>query len=181
MTKRRVGLVHCITGPGKGKTSAAVGMLVRALGHGWKVCYCSFHKDPRRWGYGEFKTLQRLGVPCHVLVPDHEHFHASKRRGEIARESDDAFRRVVREVFPQSYDLVVLDEALVSVRDGYASIGELEGLIRAKPRRTELVLTGRMNGPIAVRLERLADYVSCIDKRKHPYDRGIRGREGIEF
>ncbi|GET35216.1 cob(I)yrinic acid a,c-diamide adenosyltransferase [Prolixibacter bellariivorans] len=176
MTKRR--LIHIYTGEGKGKTTAAVGLATRALGHGLSVCYISFHKDPEVYGYTEIKSLQKLGAEVYSFAKGHP---GCCRR--IPREAliDDAIRgmeHVEKMVASETFDLVIVDELNIAVRDHFIEEERVLKLIKNKPDSVELVLTGR--GATEAVME-AADYVSYIRKIKHPYDEGITSRKGIEF
>jgi cob(I)alamin adenosyltransferase len=172
------GLIHIYTGDGKGKTTSAIGLSTRALGHGQKVCYCSFHKDPEKYGYNEMQSLRKLGADVFNFAKGHPHLNKNLDENTIRRETHEAVAKVKNEFFAAGYDLMILDEINISVRDGYLEEELLLDLIRCKPAVLELVLTGR--GAMDAVME-LADYVSEIKKIKHPYDRNISSREGIEY
>jgi cob(I)alamin adenosyltransferase len=172
------GLIHVYTGDGKGKTTSAIGLATRALGHGLKVCYCSFHKEPEKYGYNEMQSLSRLGAEVLNFAKGHPHLNKSLDENTIRLEVHEAVDWVRESLYPYSYDLMVLDEILISVRDGYMEEEVLLELIRSKPVGLELVLTGRGATESVVEL---ADYVSEVKKIKHPFDRKIRSRKGIEY
>jgi cob(I)alamin adenosyltransferase len=175
---KKNGLIHVYTGDGKGKTTSAIGLAVRALGHQQKVCYCSFHKDPEKYGYNEMQCLRKLGADVFNFAKGHPHLNKKLDENVIRQEAHDGVAKVKAEFFPAGYDLLVLDEILISVRDNYFEEALLIELIRAKPQNLELVLTGRgATDDVIV----LADYVSHVKKIKHPYDHKIRSREGIEY
>lgn len=96
----------------------------------------------------------------------------------IRREAHDGVSKVIDEFFASNYDLIVLDEILISVRDGYLEEERLLDLIVTKPETVELVLTGR---GATEKVIALADYVSEVKCVKHPYEKGVQSREGIEF
>lgn len=176
MTKN--GLIHVYTGDGKGKTTSAIGLATRALGHGQRVCYCSFHKQPEKYGYNEMQSLKKLGATVLNFAKGHPHLNKSLDENVIRRETHEAVSHIQETLFAEGYDLMVLDEINISVRDGYLEEAQLLDLIKSKPENLELVLTGRGATPSVIEL---ADYVSEIRKIKHPYDRKIRSREGIEY
>jgi cob(I)alamin adenosyltransferase len=187
MVKR--GLIHIYTGDGKGKTTAAVGLAVRARGHGLRVVYLYFHKDPKRWGYGEHKILKRVGVDVFGFACRHPHFHPVRSLGysqfgstsngvNIRKECLKGLRFVKAAYKEKRYDVMILDEVNISVRDGFIKKGELLDIIKTKPAGLELVLTGR--GATKGMIE-AADLVSKIEKIKHPYDSGTRRRAGVEY
>jgi cob(I)alamin adenosyltransferase len=172
------GLVQIYTGDGKGKTTAAAGLALRARGHGLRVCYFYFHKDVKRWDYGEIKMLKKAGVEVRGFACKHPHFYKKTTAADMSAGCARALTFIQCAMSSGKYDLMILDEILVSVRDGFITEGQTASLIRSKPDRLELVLTGR---GATKRILQLADYVSEIKCVKHPYDSGLPARKGIEF
>jgi cob(I)alamin adenosyltransferase len=172
------GLIHLYTGDGKGKTTAAIGLAVRALGHGQKVCYCSFHKAPEKYGYNEMQSLCRLGAEVLNFAKGHPHLDRTLNDDQIRLEVYEAVDWIKESVYPMNYNLLILDEIIISVRDNYLEEKVLIELIRSKPKDLELVLTGRGATPAVAEQ---ADYLSFVQKIKHPYDSKIKSREGIEY
>ncbi len=173
-----LGLIHVYTGDGKGKTSSAVGLATRALGSGFRVCYCSFHKRPEKYGYTEIESLGRLGADISVFAKGHPHLDRSINENEIRREVAEAITYLRNLLKEKPVDLLILDEILISVRDRYLDEAVLLDFIKSKPPHTELVLTGR---GATEKVMELADYVTFCRKLKHPYDNGITSRRGIEY
>lgn len=169
------GLVQIFTGDGKGKTSAAIGAVIRALGHGLKVYIAFFMKGARP--SGEFHLLSRL--PGVTMASFGAGFVDPKnvKPGEkaAAQKGLDAAREAM---LSGNYDLVILDEVNVAVAFGLLDVDEVLKLIGEKPERVELILTGRRAD---TRLVQAADLVTECLKIKHPYDSGVVAREGIEF
>jgi len=174
----KTGLIHIYTGEGKGKTTASVGLAVRALGHGMKVCYAHFNKRPELYGYNEIQSLQKLGAIILGFTEGHWSFNPDVTRESSRVNVQNGLAQLATFIQNEKPDLLILDEILISVRDGILAEGELIEFIAQKPAHLELVLTGRgaSDGLIEV-----ADYVSYIQKVKHPFDRKIYSREGIEF
>jgi len=172
------GLVQIYTGNGKGKTTAAVGLAVRARGHNLRVCYIYFHKDSKRWNYGEHKILEKIGVSVFGFAKKHPHFYKDVKRGDISKECAKGLRFIKKIYREGRYDMLILDEINISVRDGFLNEDEVIDIVNRKPERLELILTGRgaTKGIIGK-----ADLVSKIDEMKHPYNAGLRRREGIEY
>ncbi|MFR9578651.1 MAG: cob(I)yrinic acid a,c-diamide adenosyltransferase [Rikenellaceae bacterium] len=171
------GLIHIYTGDGKGKTTSAIGLAVRALGGGFKVCYTSFHKRPERYGYTEMDSLRKLGATVLNFAKGHPKLDRSIDPELTKRETKQAITQIEELLKENSFDMLIMDEILISVRDNYISEECLVDFIHNKPDELELVLTGRgaTEGVIA-----LADYVSYIKKERHPFDRGIASRKGVE-
>ena len=171
------GLVLVYTGSGKGKTTAALGLALRAAGHGHKVFIIQFMKgDP---DYGELAAIRRhlgdhievvqSGLPTFV---DREDPSPEDRR--LAREGMDLARRILK---AGAHDLVILDEVNIALDYGLVNLQELlEGLANRAP-GVDVVLTGR-NAPSA--LLAAADLVSEVMEIKHHFRRGVPGRKGME-
>jgi cob(I)alamin adenosyltransferase len=177
---RRHGLTLVFTGNGKGKTTAAVGLTVRAAGNRLRVFFLQFIKG--QWKTGERDILRSLpGVDLEVTgrgftieglrnpkIPLEDHAAAAAHGWSVARQ-------IVHE---GDYDMVVLDEILGAVHAGLVPLDELIELVQTRPPLLHLVLTGR-NAPPA--LVEVADLVSEIQPIKHPFERGIKAQRGIEF
>jgi len=174
-----LGLIQVYTGNGKGKTTAAIGAGIRAVGQGLRVHMVQFLKGGDNFPpYGEVRaieqiprfTLEQFG-PSHFVKP-----------GAISDEDREIVKRGLKrsgEVLTSgNYDLVILDEINVVLHLGMAALQEVLDLLDRKATQTEVILTGR-GAPEAL-LER-ADLVSRIKAVKHPYDKGIKARPGIEY
>ena len=178
MNEMKTGLIHVYTGTGKGKTTSAVGLAVRALGGDLKVCYSSFHKNPDKYGYHEIKNLQKLGARVLIFAKGHPHLEKTIDETEIKKEVAEGIQELSKLLLSEKFDMLVMDEILISIRDGYLEEETLLQFVQNKPPHTELVLTGR---GATQKIIDVADYVSEIQKIKHPYDKGINSRKGIEF
>jgi len=172
------GLIQIYTGEGKGKTTATVGLAMRAKGHNLKVCFIYFYKDPQKWEYGEHKILRKLGIRVIGFAKKHPHFFKDIEKEEVRKECLKGLEFAKITFRENKYDLIILDEILISLHDGFLKEEELLDLLEKKPKGLELVLTGR--GATQNLIEK-ADYVSEIKKIKHPYDLGIERRKGIEY
>ncbi len=172
------GLVHIYTGNGKGKTTSAVGLGVRALGSGFKVYYAFFHKRPEIYGYAEIKNLEKLGATIMGIAKGHPHLDKSIDEDSIKYQTKEGVDALTRTVKEEHIDMLIMDEILISVRDGFLDEETLIKFIKNKPNDLELVLTGR---GATVKIIELADYVSEIQKIKHPFDKNIASRKGVEF
>ena len=174
----RKGLIQVYTGDGKGKTTVAVGLACRARGHNLEVCYIYFHKEPDKFGYGELKSLEKLGVEIFGFAKKHPHFYKNLDQNEIRRDCLKGLE-FIRKIYKQKkYAILILDEIIISLRDGFLKEDEILALLNSKPENLELILTGR--GATEKIIEK-ADYISEIKKIKHPYDLGIQRRKGIEY
>lgn len=170
------GLVQVFTGDGKGKTSAAIGTVIRALGHGLKVYFVFFLKGDHP--YGERQILSKLPGVKLESFGSRDFVDPQNIKPEDKREAEKALAAAREAMLGGDYDLVVLDEVNVAVFFGLISVEDVLKLIEDKPRKVELILTGRRAD---TKLVQAADLVSECLKIKHPYDTGVAAREGIEF
>jgi len=170
------GLIQVYTGSGKGKTTAALGLALRAVGHGFKVLVIQFLKGGI--AYGELRSARKL-APDLTLVPmGREHFVNKKDPHPIdLRWAKKGWALAKRSVHSQQYQVVILDEINVAVEYGLIPLPELLALMKSKPENVELVLTGRWARPEVLRL---ADLVTEMKEKKHYYRKGIDSRIGIE-
>ncbi len=170
------GKVHVITGPGKGKTTAAFGLAMRAAGHGYRVCVVQFMKTGETTG--EFTTAKHI-ENIEVVQFGSGRFVVQGRPVEAdieaAREAMNAVR--VR-LMGGSCQMMILDEVNVAVWMGLIKVDEVLDVLKSRPSGTEIVLTGR-NAP--EEFVEYADYVSVIENTKHPYNNGTGARKGIEW
>ena len=168
------GYVHVYTGEGKGKTTAALGLIVRAASAGYRVFLAQFIKGGR---YSELNALQRFDD----LITVEQYGLGRFLGGRCSPEDIEAARRGVEKVrsilTAGSYDLVVLDEANVAVYYNLFPLQELLELIDLKPAATELIITGRHAAP---ELIEKADLVTEMKAIKHYFDAGVKARVGIE-
>jgi cob(I)alamin adenosyltransferase len=170
------GRVQVYTGNGKGKTTAALGLALRAVGHRFKVLVIQFLKGGIV--YGELRSAKKLS-PYLTLVPmGREHFVNRKDPHPTdLRWAQKGWELAKRSVYSQKYQVVILDEINVAVKYGMIPLRELLALMKNKPDNVELVLTGRWAKPEVLRL---ADLVTEMREIKHYYQKGIESRIGIE-
>lgn len=171
------GLVHLYTGDGKGKTTAAVGLAVRALGAGKSVMFCQFLKGRES---GELSGLETLGARLlRAECGEKFVFQMDEReREKLAHNHRLCFDEVKRRVFGGEADVVLLDEIIDAVNEGLVPEKDLLELVGGRPAKVELVLTGRNpGGNIVAAADYHTDFV-CV---KHPYQNGVRARKGIEY
>lgn len=172
------GLIQIYTGDGKGKTTAAIGLAIRALSHRLKVYYVYFYKNPNKWKYGELEILKRLGVKIFGFAKKHPYFYKNLSRNQVRQECLKAME-FIRKIYQQNKcAILILDEILISLRDGFLKEAEILDILNSKPEDLELILTGR---GATKRIIEKADLVSEMKKIKHPYDIGVKGRRGIEY
>ncbi len=172
------GLVHIYTGGGKGKTTAAIGLGIRAYGRGFKVLMVQFMKGMMT---GEIKTLQML-EPGFVLkrgteVKKFTWQMSPEELDEISKAEQKMFEDIISEVSDSECQMLILDEIINSVSCGLISTQKVLGFLKNKPDELEVILTGR-NAP--QELLDFADYVTEMKEVKHPFNKGIPARKGIE-
>lgn len=197
--EERIGLVHVITGEGRGKTTSSLGLSLRAVGQGFKVYVIQFLKSGDT---GELFAVKKF-VPNIKIIQcgrdaseEHKKLFLYDGKGELkpvgpkgkyyiflpddkeAEPARKALRHAEEIIRNGENDVVVLDEINCAISKGLIKTEDVLNLIKEKPKQTELILTGR-GAP--QELIDIADYASEVKKIKHPYDRGILARRGIEY
>jgi cob(I)alamin adenosyltransferase len=172
----RPGLVHVYTGDGKGKTTAALGIAVRAAGHGMRTYVGQFLKGR---ACGELKSLQRLAPDVTVEQLGTDRWIGGGGASLTQRQAAQlGLPRARGVLLSGEYDIVILDEVNVAVHFGILAEEEVLQLIECRPPETELVLTGRQAPEVFIAR---ADLVTEMRQVRHPYERGIKARPGIEY
>src|SRR3989338_2604300 len=190
--KNELGLIHVYTGDGKGKTTAALGLAFRAIGHRFKVCIIQFMKGGYYFGeilaaekyfkgklkFFEFgqSTPYADQIRKGVVKPSKAVFYEFEDEKEVYKKGLEFAKKVVKS---RRFDLIILDEINVAISMGYLDIDDVLELMMSKPKNLELVLTGR-NAPEEAM--DAADYVNEIKSIKHPFNRKrnkVVGRRGI--
>ena len=178
-TLRRVArgesIVLLNTGHGKGKSSAAFGVMARGWARGWRVGVVQFIKGGK-WKTGERKLADHLGVEWHTLGDGFT--WESTDLDETAAKGRHAWDVAAAKLASGDYDLLILDELTYAVKYEWVSVDEVVAGIRDRAEGTNVVMTGR---DAADELVELADTVTEMRKVKHAYDRGIKGKKGIEY
>lgn len=177
--QKPVGLIIVYTGDGKGKTTASMGMCVRAVGYGQKVCMIQFIKGS--WKYGEMEGIKRLApeVEFYTMgkgfvgiiddkLPFEEHQKAASETLDFAREK----------MISGQYEIIILDEINVAISLGLLEVEQVLKLIDQKPELVHLVMTGR-NAAQEV-IDR-ADLVTEMTEIKHPFQKGILAQKGVDY
>jgi len=173
------GIVIVYTGNGKGKTTASLGVALRAVGHGLKVCMVQFIKG--EWHYGELNSLKKLEPDFELIVAgkgfigiiddDHafeEHVRAAKTALDI----------VEQKMSLDIFDIIILDEINYAVHLGLLSLGDVMKIVKNRPKHLSLILTGNY---ACDEIILMADLVTEMKEIKHPYKKGIKAKRGIDF
>lgn len=171
------GLIHIYCGDGKGKTTAAVGLAVRCAGRGNKVLLVQFLKSRES---GELYSLAKLPDIEVMRGKESKKFTFQMNEEEkhaLLIEHNKMFEQVLAKIKNGGYSLLILDEVIGALNAKVFEMPKLIEFLRHKPENLEVVLTGRNPAP---ELVEIADYVSEMRKVKHPMDKGIMAREGIE-
>ncbi|MGH9405811.1 MAG: cob(I)yrinic acid a,c-diamide adenosyltransferase [Terriglobia bacterium] len=179
MPEARKGLIMVHTGPGKGKTTAALGTAFRAVGQGMKVLMVQFIKGS--WHYGELDTAKMLGDEKFQILPMGRGFvkiGTEKPDPEDTRLVADAWDFARQKIESGMYDLVILDEVNYAISYKMLDPVKVVEALRAKPEMLHVILTGRNAHPSIVEL---ADLVTEMRDVKHPYQKGIIAQRGIEY
>jgi cob(I)alamin adenosyltransferase len=163
------------TGEGKGKSSAAFGVMARGWARGWRVVVVQFVKGGQ-WKTGERKLADHLGIEFHTLGDGFT--WESQDLDETARLGQVAWELAKDKIQSAEYDLVILDELTYAVTYGWIPEDDVVATLAGRPERTNVVLTGR-GAPSS--LIEIADTVTEMRKIKHAYDQGIKARKGIEY
>ncbi|UCE23208.1 MAG: cob(I)yrinic acid a,c-diamide adenosyltransferase [Candidatus Zixiibacteriota bacterium] len=182
MTEKKAeskGLLIVYTGNGKGKTTAALGMCIRAVGYDWKVCIIQFVKGS--WKYGELKGIKRLApdVELHTvgegfvgIIDDEKSFEEHRTAARTG------VQFALEQIKSGKYQLVILDELNVAMDLGLVTDEEARALIEARGKKQHLVITGRNASDVV--LER-ADLITEMLETRHPYQKGILAQKGIDW
>jgi cob(I)alamin adenosyltransferase len=173
------GLTIVYTGKGKGKTTAALGIVLRAVGYGKKVCMIQFIKGS--WHYGEMTSSKKLEPEFEMITigkgfvgiiddksPKEDHKEIAKEAIKISNEK----------IQSGKYDIVILDEINYAVNLDLISVKDVLNLIKSKPQKVDLVLTGNYAKNEIIEI---ADLVTEMREIKHPFQHGIKAKKGIDF
>jgi len=177
--KSRNGLVHVITGDGKGKTTSALGLGLRAIGHGFKVYMIQFMKGKlSNEQYGEVNAVKKIR-DFKIVQFGRRKFVDKRKPARIdvnfAHRGLEHAKKIIGE---GKYDFVILDEINVAMDFGLLKLSDVLQLIKDKPKHVELVLTGRY---APKELLDVADYFTEVKEVKHPYQKGVTARKGVEY
>jgi cob(I)alamin adenosyltransferase len=176
--EKRQGLVIVYTGNGKGKTTAALGVVVRATGYNWRSLMIQFIKGD--WYYGELEGYKKLSPNFELKrmgrgfvgimgdkLPFEEHLRAAQKALELAKNS-----------LADNYDIIILDEINVAIKEKLVTVEAVLELINNRPPYLHLILTGR-NAP--AELIEIADLVTEMKEIKHPFKKGVLAQPGVDY
>lgn len=174
---KQTGFIHIYCGDGKGKTTCGMGLCTRAAGYGYKVLIYQFMKDNKT---SERKVLEALDNVTFIDGLESEKFSfqmSSEEKDQRKAYYESQFRQITELAKTDNYDVLFLDEIIYTIRAGLFDEILLLDYLCQKPAHLEVILTGQ--GPSQALID-AADYVSNIQKQKHPFDKGLPARKGIE-
>mgnify|MGYP001824081580 CR=1 FL=1 len=175
MTSARRGMVIVNTGDGKGKSSSAFGVMLRAVARGWNVAVVQFIKSDK-WQTGEKKMAEELGVDW--IVGGDGFTWESEDMAATERAAQDAWERAKGLIAGGEYDVIILDEATYPVTFGWIDVADVVQAIDGRPDSVNVIITGRDADQALIDL---ADTVTEMRKVKHAFDEGITARKGLDF
>lgn len=172
---KKLGLVHIYTGSGQGKTSAALGLALRALGASLQVCLIQFMKTGQ---YSEIKALRKF-KNVKIFQFGKKQFVNLKKPAKMDVDlAQKGLKKAEIVIKSKKYNLVIMDEVNVALKFKLIKLIQLIKLIKNKPKSVELVLTGRFAHQVVIKL---ANYVTEMKEIKHPFRKGVLARRGIDF
>jgi len=171
-------MLYVITGNGKGKSTSAMGQILRACGHGHKVCLVQLFKGKEF--YGEQKILEKLpNVDIFAFAPKHPACFPNESKEKLLKQCSEATNFLKTLINKENnYKLIVLDEFIIGLRDKFIKVDVLLDILVKLASKSDVFITGR-GAPI--KLIRAADMVSNIKEIKHHFNNGIKAKKGIEF
>jgi cob(I)alamin adenosyltransferase len=174
----RKGLIIVYTGNGKGKTTAALGMVVRAIGYNWRVLMIQFIKGD--WIYGELEGYKKLAPNFELkrMGKGFVRIMGDKRPIEDHIEAAKTALRYASDQMGKDYDILILDEVNVAIREGLLTVQDVLDVLNKRPPYLTVILTGRN---AADQLIEMADLVTEMTEIKHPYQKGILAQPGVDY
>ena len=168
-------LVLLYTGNGKGKTTSALGVTMRAWGRGWRVCWLQFIKS-KTANFGETRAAKQMGIEM-IPLGDGFTWLSKDIENDIAL-AHECWTLSRQKIESAQYDLVVLDEITYPITYGWLKIEEVLTVLRNRPSNIDIIMTGRDAIP---ELIEFADLVTEMSEIKHPYQQGVKAQPGIDF
>lgn len=169
-------MIQVYTGNGKGKTTAALGLALRAAGHGLRVIILQFMKG--KINYGELNAVKRIPNISIEQYGRPDFVNPENPAPEDVRLAQKGLTRAQELIMSKEYDVVILDEINVAINFGLVKIEDVINLLKKKPKKTELVLTGRY---MPEGIARYADLITECRDVKHYFDKGVSAREGFDY
>lgn len=171
-------MIQIYTGDGKGKTTASLGLAIRALGAGKRVAIVQFLK---KGDSSEFKAIKKYKLPIDVFAFGIGYFKIlgdKHSKAEHQKAAQKGLLKAQELIKNKKYDLIILDEINIAIGFGLLNINEVISMLSKIPKKIELILTGRR---AKLELKKLADLVTVMQKEKHYFDQKVQARRGIEY
>ncbi len=172
----RHGLVLVNTGDGKGKTTASLGVALRALGWGWKILIVQFFKG--KWTPGEKRVIEMYSLPVDYRSFGSGFTREEKNKQKVIDECQKAWCFAKKNILNSDYDLIIIDEINIAMHYKHIDSNDVIETLKKRNKWLHVILTGR-NAPEDIK--EFADLVSVINVHKHPFKQGISAQKGIEF
>ncbi len=172
-----LGLIHIYCGDGKGKTTAAMGLAVRCAGRGKKVLITQFLKDNSSGEISILENIKNITIEKGEPVTKFFKFMSPEEQTITKSEHSRRFKNIIYKAVSDNYDILILDEIIAGINLELIELNDLIEFLKNKPQGLEVVMTGRNPNE---KLIDISDYVSEIKAVKHPYEKGIGSRIGIE-
>ena len=176
MSEKKEALVQVLTGNGRGKTTAALGTMLRAIGQGLRVHVIHFMKG--NYPYGEQRSMANLPNVTVSRFGQLDFVDPNNIKDEEREEGERALAASREAIHSGDYDVVIMDEVNIASAWGLVSVDDVVRLVKGRPDDVELILTGRYADP---RLIEIADLATEMVEIKHPYQKGIKARRGFEY
>jgi len=171
-------MIHSYIGDGKGKTTAAIGLAARFAGSGKKVLFMQFLKGNESSELTFLKNTNIVVKPCQTCVAGFYWEMNEEEKKKLKKETNNGFIYAIKCAENNEFDMIVLDEIAGAIENLLLPEDALVDFLMIYGKEKEIVITGRK---ISEKILELSDYVSIINKLKHPYDKGIEARCGIEY
>ena len=176
-TNTNKGFIQCYTGNGKGKTTAALGLALRAAGHNKKIVIFQFMKG--QINYGELNSIKKLYPNIEIIQGGRKEFVSKQNPEEIdLKLAKECWEKAKKSILSKNYDIVILDELNVALDFKLLPIDEIISTLKNKPKNVEIIITGRYAPKEIIEI---SDLVTEMKEVKHYYNKGIPEREGFEF
>jgi cob(I)alamin adenosyltransferase len=170
------GLIIVHTGKGKGKSTAAFGMIFRAIGHGFKTAVVQFVKGS--WDTGERTILENYPELCTIKAAGEGFTWETQDRNRDIEMAKTAWEMAKDAILDPQYKMVLLDELNIVLRYDYLPVDDIVGFLKQKPEDTHVIITGRN---AKAELIEIADLVTEMEQIKHPFRAGVKAQAGVEF
>jgi len=172
------GLVHIYTGDGKGKTTACAGLALRMAGSGGRVLYSFMQKGVKSSEVKLIESIDGIDVLQVCTMTKFSYLQNAEEKAEYQKQHTEGLKEIIYLCQSGIYDMVIVDEAVGAILEKAVTLDAVLDLINTRPKKCEIVLSGRKP---PIELITAADYVSEIKAIKHPFEKGINARKGIEY